>query len=145
MVFETLMKVLQVLVALAMTGFILVQRGSGAQAGSGFGAGASGTVFGARGAASFLTRATAVLATVFFVISMTMAVYTARTGIKPVQNANDLGIMSSVVEAEKTPVDVPKADAATTPPAAATQADVPQAPAAAPADTKVPAEKPKGE
>lgn len=145
MVFETLMKVVQVLVALAMTGFILVQRGSGAQAGSGFGAGASGTVFGARGAASFLTRATAVLATVFFVVSMTMAVYTARTGIKPVQNANDLGIMSSVVEAEKTPIDVPKANAATPPPATI-PADVPQTPAAAPStDAKAPAERPKGE
>lgn len=69
----TALTVVYVLVAALMIGFILVQRGPGAQAGSGFGAGASGTVFGARGAANFLTRSTAVLGTLFFVLSMGMA------------------------------------------------------------------------
>ena len=49
---------------------MLLQRGKGADAGAGFGAGASGTVFGARGSASFLSRTTAVLATLFFVTSL---------------------------------------------------------------------------
>jgi len=130
MVLETLLKVVQVLIALAMIGFILVQRGSGAQAGSGFGAGASGTVFGARGAASFLTRATAVLAAAFFVVSLVMAVYTARTGIKPTQASDDLGIMTSVIEAQKTAADVPTLASPATIPAAA--------PTVAPAATDVP-------
>jgi preprotein translocase subunit SecG len=122
MLLETLMKVVQVLVALAMTGFILVQRGAGAQAGSGFGAGASGTVFGARGSGSFLTRTTAILATVFFVISMAMAMMASRAKVDPDAARNNLGVMSSVVESQA--AEVPTAPAAT--PAAT---DVPTAPA----------------
>src|SRR5512147_1241424 len=62
--------VFHVLVALAIVGLVLLQRGKGADAGAGFGAGASGTVFGARGSASFLSRTTAVLATLFFLSSL---------------------------------------------------------------------------
>ena len=53
-----LVNVLYVLVAIAMIGLILMQRGSGAQAGSGFGGGASATVFGSRGASNFLSKST---------------------------------------------------------------------------------------
>jgi preprotein translocase subunit SecG len=60
-------------VALMIVGLVLLQRGKGAEAGTGFGAGASGTVFGARGSANFLSRATGVLATVFFITSLTLA------------------------------------------------------------------------
>ena len=60
-------------VALLIIGLVLLQRGKGADAGSGFGAGASGTVFGSRGTASFFSRATAVLATIFFITSLTLA------------------------------------------------------------------------
>ena len=60
-------------VALLIIGVVLLQRGKGAEAGSGFGAGASGTVFGARGSSNFLTRLTAVLATLFFVTSLGLA------------------------------------------------------------------------
>ncbi len=69
----TILVVSQVLVAIALIGLILVQHGKGADAGAAFGSGASGTVFGARGAANFLTRFTAGLATVFFVVSLTLA------------------------------------------------------------------------
>ena len=55
-----------VLLCAALIGIVLLQRGKGATTGAAFGAGASGTVFGARGSASFLTRLTAVLATLFF-------------------------------------------------------------------------------
>ena len=58
------------LFAAAIIGLVLLQRGKGADAGAGFGAGASGTVFGARGSASFLSRTTAVLATLFFLSSL---------------------------------------------------------------------------
>jgi preprotein translocase subunit SecG len=60
-------------VALLIIVLVLLQRGKGADAGTGFGAGASGTVFGARGTASFFSRATAVLATIFFVTSLALA------------------------------------------------------------------------
>ena len=62
-----------VLLALGLIGLILIQRGKGAEAGAAFGAGASGTVFGAAGSGSFLTRLTGVLATLFFVTSLTLA------------------------------------------------------------------------
>jgi len=61
------------LIAILIIVLVLLQRGKGADAGAGFGAGASGTVFGARGSSSFFSRATAVLATAFFVSSLTLA------------------------------------------------------------------------
>ena len=67
---QTLAVVLHVLLAAGIIGLVLLQRGRGADAGAGFGAGASGTVFGSRGSASFLSRTTAVLATLFFVTSL---------------------------------------------------------------------------
>jgi preprotein translocase subunit SecG len=65
--------VFHVLIAAAIVGMVLLQRGKGADAGAGFGAGASGTVFGARGSASFLSRMTATLAALFFASSLTLA------------------------------------------------------------------------
>jgi preprotein translocase subunit SecG len=67
---QTLAVVFHVLLAVGIVALVLLQRGRGADAGAGFGAGASGTVFGARGSASFLSRTTAVLATLFFVSSL---------------------------------------------------------------------------
>ena len=67
---QTLAVVFHVLLAVAIIGIVLLQRGKGADAGAGFGAGASGTVFGARGSASFLSRTTAILATLFFLTSL---------------------------------------------------------------------------
>jgi preprotein translocase subunit SecG len=58
---------------------VLLQRGRGADAGAGFGAGASGTVFGARGSASFLSRTTATLAALFIATSLTLAYLGGRT------------------------------------------------------------------
>jgi preprotein translocase subunit SecG len=69
----TFLVVVQVLAAVAVTGLVLIQHGKGADAGAAFGSGASGTVFGARGSANFLTRATAISATVFFVVSLSLA------------------------------------------------------------------------
>jgi len=62
-----------VAIALLLIGLVLLQRGKGAEAGTGFGAGASGTVFGSRGSANFLSRATAALATLFFITSLSLA------------------------------------------------------------------------
>ena len=65
--------VVHIICAGMIIGLVLLQRGKGAEAGTGFGAGASGTVFGARGSANFLSRATGVLATLFFITSLALA------------------------------------------------------------------------
>ncbi len=73
---DTLQKVvlgIHTLIAILIIVLVLLQRGKGADAGAAFGAGASGTVFGARGSASFFSRMTAVFATAFFVSSLTLA------------------------------------------------------------------------
>jgi preprotein translocase subunit SecG len=69
----TFVTIFHVLLAAGLIAIVLLQKGKGADAGAGFGAGASGTVFGARGSASFLSRTTAVLATLFFVTSLALA------------------------------------------------------------------------
>jgi preprotein translocase subunit SecG len=75
---EKLVLIFHLLVAVLIIGLVLLQRGKGAEAGTGFGAGASGTVFGARGSASFFSRATAVLATLFFVTSLALAYFATQ-------------------------------------------------------------------
>lgn len=74
----TVLLALHIIIAIIMTGFILLQHGKGADAGASFGAGAAGTVFGAAGSANFMTRATAILATVFFITSLGLAWYAQR-------------------------------------------------------------------
>ena len=69
----TAILVFHVIVALAVIGLVLLQHGKGADMGSGFGGGSSGSLFGASGSANFLSRATAVLATVFFLTSLALA------------------------------------------------------------------------
>lgn len=70
---HTFLVVVQVIVAIGLIGLVLLQHGKGADAGAAFGSGASGTVFGSRGSANFLSRATAWLATVFFATSLALA------------------------------------------------------------------------
>ncbi len=70
--------IFQVVVCVALIGLILIQHGRGADVGAAFGSGASGTVFGAQGSASFLTRVTAILATLFFINSMTLAYFVGQ-------------------------------------------------------------------
>jgi len=71
---------IHVIIAVILIGLILVQHGKGADAGAAFGGGASSTVFGSQGSASFLTRLTAGLATAFFITSLLLAYHT-KTGI----------------------------------------------------------------
>ncbi len=70
---QSILLMFHVGVALLIVVLVLLQRGKGASAGTGFGAGASGTVFGSRGSSSFLSRATALLATLFFATSLSLA------------------------------------------------------------------------
>jgi preprotein translocase subunit SecG len=79
---HSLLMVIDVFCAVAITALVLVQRGKGADAGAGFGAGASGTVFGARGAGTALSRATAILAAVFMITSLALA-YTTKRAAPP--------------------------------------------------------------
>lgn len=65
----------QMLTALGMIGLILIQHGKGADMGAAFGSGSSGSLFGASGSANFLSRTTAVLATVFFVATLALAYF----------------------------------------------------------------------
>lgn len=67
--YQTLL-VIYLLVSIALIGFILIQQGKGADAGASFGGGASGTIFGSAGSANFLSRTTAILAIIFFTISI---------------------------------------------------------------------------
>ncbi len=71
------------LIALMIIVLVLLQRGKGADAGAAFGAGASGTVFGARGSSSFFSRATAIFATLFFASSLTLAYLSSQRSAAP--------------------------------------------------------------
>jgi preprotein translocase subunit SecG len=139
--------VFYVLIAVAMIVLILLQRGAGAAAGSGFGGGASATVFGARGSANFLSRSTAILAALFFLLSLGMGIYLGRpdAGSRP---ADDLGVMSGVATEAPKPESTPPAASGDVPqPTAAPSAsgDKPAAPPAAdqPAEAGKPADTPK--
>jgi preprotein translocase subunit SecG len=74
-VLETIVLVIHVLAALAIIGLVLIQHGKGADMGSGFGSGASATVFGSGGAGNFLTRATTSIAIIFFLTSFGLAFF----------------------------------------------------------------------
>ena len=129
---QTLAVVFHVLVAVGIIALVLLQRGKGADAGAGFGAGASGTVFGSRGSASFLSRTTAVLATLFFVSSLVLS-YLFSQGVGP----------SSVVDRVKTqesatvPLTGTGAQLPSSPTTPASSAPPPTAPPASPAPAPV--------
>ncbi len=80
---QTTFLIIHTIIALSIIGLVLLQRGKGADAGAAFGAGASGTVFGARGSSSFFSRATAVLATAFFATSLTLAYLSSQRTTDP--------------------------------------------------------------
>jgi len=116
-------QVFYVLIAAAMIALILMQRGAGANAGSGFGGGASSTVFGARGSANFLSRSTAVLAGLFFLLSLGMGIYHGRPAAP---SSDDLGVMAGALAP------------AATEPAVPVSGDVPSATAVPATDTPMP-------
>ena len=77
---EFLVWVFHILAAVSVVGLVLLQHGKGADMGAAFGSGASGSLFGATGSANFLSRATAVLATIFFVTSLGLAYFSGSKG-----------------------------------------------------------------
>ncbi|WAE61161.1 preprotein translocase subunit SecG [Stutzerimonas sp. R40042] len=72
---QTVVIVVHLLVALGVVALVLLQQGKGADAGASFGSGASATVFGSQGSATFLSRLTAILAGVFFLTSLGLAFF----------------------------------------------------------------------
>ena len=72
---QTLIIIIRVIAAISIVGLVLLQQGKGADAGASFGAGASQTVFGSSGSGNFLVRATTVSAVIFFVTSLTLAIF----------------------------------------------------------------------
>ncbi|EZQ15609.1 MULTISPECIES: preprotein translocase subunit SecG [Halopseudomonas] len=115
---ETVVVVVHLLVAIGLVGLILIQQGKGAETGASFGSGASGTVFGSQGSATFLSRLTAVLATVFFLTSLGLAFYASHKATE----IRDAGLPAPVLES------VPVAPISEDVPVLEEQ--VPQAPAA---------------
>lgn len=117
---ESVILIVHVLTAVVMIGFILLQQGKGAEMGASFGAGSSQTVFGAAGSVGFMTKATSVLAAVFFATSIGLAVF-AR------QHVQTYGVVpEAAVQAKKEVGDVPTAPVKSAAPATGT--DIPVAP-----------------
>jgi preprotein translocase subunit SecG len=125
-VWTNVLIVVHVLVALAIIGLVLLQHGKGADMGSGFGGGASGSLFGATGSANFLSRSTAVLAAIFFVLSLALA--WVATNRAPSEGGG--GVMDTVRQQQQPANDVPKPAAQEQKPAAEPAKPAPEQPKA---------------
>lgn len=99
-----LLVALQIVIGLVIIGLVLLQHGKGADMGSGFGGGSSGSLFGASGSANFLSRTTAVLATIFFACSLALGYLV--THYRPTESG---GVMSEVKSAPAAPPPAPVA------------------------------------
>lgn len=115
--------VVHIIVAVAIIGLVLLQQGRGADAGAGFGGGASGTLFGARGTATFLSKATATMAAIFFSTSILLAYLSSRPDNKKAD------ILDAPVTQPGQPADVPQLESKQPKPSAP-KGDVPETPAA---------------
>ena len=78
---NSILTIAQVLLSIALIALILMQHGKGADAGAAFGSGASASVFGARGSGNFLSKTTGVLATLFFIVCLSLAYVTSNRQI----------------------------------------------------------------
>ncbi|MGK0674438.1 MAG: preprotein translocase subunit SecG [Halothiobacillaceae bacterium] len=105
----TLLVGFHVLVGIVLIGLVLMQHGKGADAGAAFGSGAASTVFGARGAATFLSRVTAWLVAIFFVTSLLLAYIVTSTPQRGSVVFSEPSISTEAVSQEGKPADVPSA------------------------------------
>ncbi|MFA9500234.1 preprotein translocase subunit SecG [Mannheimia sp. E30BD] len=94
--------IVYLVVAILLISFVLMQQGKGADAGASFGAGASATVFGSAGSANFLSRTTALLATIFFAISLVIGNLSSHTKAPTSQFEDLSGVEQKQVEPVKT-------------------------------------------
>ena len=106
------------LIAILIIALVLLQRGKGADAGAGFGAGASGTVFGAQGSSSFFSRATAVLATAFFISSLTLAYLSSQRTTGPTSLLDEAPVVQQPEAVPVEEVEMPLPDLGAEEPAA---------------------------
>jgi preprotein translocase subunit SecG len=115
MIWETLLLGLHVVVAAALIGFVLLQHGKGADMGAAFGSGSSGSLFGAAGSANFLSRTTAILATVFFLSSLGLTYLASnRTATGP-GDVMKQGVMQNSQKAPEPATKAAEVPAGTTP------------------------------
>ena len=105
--------VAHVLAAIAVCGFVLLQHGKGADMGAAFGGGSSGSLFGAAGSANFLSRTTAILATVFFVTSIALTWFGSQQGVP--QGVMEKGVMERTLPAKPSDVPAPATEKAPAP------------------------------
>jgi preprotein translocase subunit SecG len=118
---EIAILVLHILAAIGICGLVLLQHGKGADVGAAFGSGASGSLFGATGSANFLSRATAVLALVFFLTSLALTYVSSR-------RSDTRGVMADhPAPAQSLPAQIPGQASGD---AAPTKAPAPSVPAA---------------
>ncbi|WMQ74442.1 MAG: Protein-export membrane protein SecG [Sodalis sp.] len=96
--------VIFLLVAVGLVALIMLQQGKGADMGASFGAGASGALFGSSGSGNYMARMTAVLATLFFVLSLVLGNLSRNHGQKGSQWDN----LSQTQQADKGPVEAPE-------------------------------------
>jgi preprotein translocase subunit SecG len=131
---HTFLMIIHFFCAAAIIALVLLQRGKGADAGAGFGAGASGTVFGARGASTALSRATAILAGIFMLTSLSLAYVGARKSAPASSVLDQLALPTAPAPAVP-PTGAGAAPALPTAPPAGSK----PAPATAPAGSNAPA------
>jgi preprotein translocase subunit SecG len=118
MIWETLLLGLHVAVAAALIGFVLLQHGRGADMGAAFGSGSSGSLFGAAGSANFLSRTTAILATIFFLSSLGLTYLASnRVAVGP-GDVMKGGVMQKAPEPATRAAEVPAGAAPAVQPAA---------------------------
>lgn len=121
---ETIVLIVHVLLAAAIIAFVLLQQGKGAEAGASFGGGASQTVFGSSGNASFLAKVTGLLAVGLFTTSFLLAIYAKEKAV----TVNDLGVPSTqAIEAQSTAAETELPALESESPVAPADADVPAA------------------
>ena len=125
---QTLLLVLHVGVAIALITLILLQQGRGATTGAAFGSGASSTVFGARGSASFLSRTTSILAVVFFANCLVLALLAGKQ-TAPRSVIEQLSDKPAAASQPATPAAPPAAPPAATPGDTPSSSDLPKIPA----------------
>jgi preprotein translocase subunit SecG len=127
-----LLMIFQVITALGVIVLVLLQHGKGADMGAAFGGGASGSLFGATGSANFLSRTTAVLAALFFVTTLALALIGHRSIQAPASVMERAPTAPAETTVPKAPSDIPPAGPGAAPPASGT---VPSAPATVPPAT----------
>ncbi len=143
--------IIHVLLSISLVGLVLIQQGKGADMGAAFGSGASNTVFGSQGSASFISRATGVIAALFFATSLTLAFLVTSSSSGPVSATDSLSDVQPKVEIQNIPKSdtvIPGSDTGSTMPESSsatvtTSEETKESPSTTtPSSSVIPAEKP---